>query len=73
MLISKTLLMLTFKMERDGDQVHAFCPQLKGCHSFGKTPQEALKNLKDAISLYLDDEVESQTVDELIDDGNVTV
>jgi predicted RNase H-like HicB family nuclease len=72
-LITKTLLMLTFKLEQDGKQIHAFCPELKGCHSFGNTPQEALKNLKEAMSLYLDDELESQTVDELIDDGNVKI
>lgn len=53
--------MLTFKLKKDGDQYHAFCPELKGCHTFGSTPDEALKNLKNAVSLYLEDEMEEQT------------
>ena len=32
----------------------AHCPSLKGCHSQGKTEQEALKNIKEAIQLYLE-------------------
>ncbi|MEK7672415.1 MAG: type II toxin-antitoxin system HicB family antitoxin [Patescibacteria group bacterium] len=46
--------MLTFKLEKDGDQYHAFCPELKGCHTFGNNPEEALKNLKNAVSLYIE-------------------
>ena len=29
------------------------CPLLKGCVSQGETEEEALENIKDAISLYL--------------------
>jgi len=32
----------------------ASCPSLKGCHSQGKTQTEALKNIKEAILLYLE-------------------
>ena len=32
----------------------ASCPSLKGCHSQGKTETEAIKNIKEAILLYLD-------------------
>jgi len=30
------------------------CPALPGCHSQGDTKKEALENIKDAISVYLD-------------------
>ena len=30
------------------------CPALPGCHSQGETKKEALENIKDAISVYLD-------------------
>jgi len=45
--------MLSFKIKKDGNKWHAFCPELKGCHSFGSTQEEALNNLKNAVQLYL--------------------
>ena len=30
------------------------CPALPGCHSQGDTRSDALENIKDAISVYLD-------------------
>ncbi|MFH1546676.1 MAG: type II toxin-antitoxin system HicB family antitoxin [Patescibacteria group bacterium] len=45
----------TFRIEKDENEFHVWCPQLSGCHSHGKTRAEALKNLKDAIALYLED------------------
>lgn len=50
--------MISFKVEKDGEKFHAFCPELIGCHTFGNTAEEALRNLKNAVSLYLDDELE---------------
>lgn len=39
--------------EEDGTySVH--CPALKGCHSQGETREEALKNIQEAIQLYLE-------------------
>ncbi len=32
----------------------AFCPALKGCVTQGRTEQEAIANLKEAIELYLE-------------------
>ncbi len=32
----------------------AYCPALKGCVTQGKTEKEAIKNLKEAITLYLE-------------------
>jgi predicted RNase H-like HicB family nuclease len=34
---------------------HAFCPALKGCHTWGHTYPEALTNLREAVELYVDD------------------
>ncbi len=58
--------MLTFKIKKDGNKFHAFCPELKGCHTFGSTPEEAIKNLKNAIEIYLEDELENQIFEDLI-------
>lgn len=44
----------TFKVEKDGVAYHAWCPELPGCHTHGKSVNEALENLKDAVQLYLD-------------------
>ena len=30
------------------------CPALPGCYTQGETKEEALENIKDAISVYLD-------------------
>ena len=38
--------------EEGGYHIHA--PALKGCHSFGATREEALKNIAEAISLWLE-------------------
>ncbi|MBI5092213.1 MAG: type II toxin-antitoxin system HicB family antitoxin [Candidatus Hydrogenedentes bacterium] len=34
--------------------VAAWCPELPGCASAGKTELEAMENIKEAISLYLE-------------------
>lgn len=38
---------------------HAFCPGLKGCHSWGHTFDEALMNIQEAVQLYVEDLIES--------------
>ncbi|MBM3925949.1 MAG: type II toxin-antitoxin system HicB family antitoxin [SAR202 cluster bacterium] len=32
----------------------AYCPELPGCTSAGDTEEEALRNIKEAIALYLE-------------------
>ena len=39
--------------------VVAHCPSLKGCWSQGKTEQEAIKNIKEAVALYLESDSKS--------------
>lgn len=42
------------RLEKDEDGVWVVtCPSLPGCISQGKTQAEALKNIKDAISLHI--------------------
>ena len=33
---------------------HVYAPALKGCHSYGSTSEEALANIAEAISLWLE-------------------
>ncbi len=42
-------------IEKEGKWYTALCPEL-GVASQGKTRSEALKNLKEAVELYLEDE-----------------
>jgi len=42
-------------IEKDKDGYFATCPELQGCHSQGDTYEEALENIKDAITLHLQD------------------
>ncbi len=39
--------------DEEGGGFVVTCPLLNGCVSQGKTEEEALENIKDAISLYL--------------------
>ena len=41
-------------VEPDGDEFHAFCPELKGLHVAGDTAEEALMNAADGASAYLE-------------------
>ncbi|GAA8431951.1 hypothetical protein HpDR47_12550 [Helicobacter pylori] len=42
-------------IEKDENGYFAFVPFLKGCVSQGKSYEEALRNIKEAIELYLGD------------------
>ena len=44
----------------DGRQAyHAYCPGLKGCHTWGYTYDEALVNIQEAVQLYIEDVIEA--------------
>ena len=38
---------------------HAYCPGLKGCHTWGYTYHEALINIQEAVQLYIEDVIEA--------------
>jgi predicted RNase H-like HicB family nuclease len=42
-------------VEQDTDGFYVTCPLLQGCYSQGVTYEEAMKNIKDAIRLHLED------------------
>jgi predicted RNase H-like HicB family nuclease len=42
-------------VEKDGEWFIAYCPEIPGANGRGKTREEALQSLSDAISLILDD------------------
>lgn len=39
----------------DGGGFHVWCPELRGCHSFGVTEEEAVDNIVQTIGLYLNE------------------
>jgi predicted RNase H-like HicB family nuclease len=41
-------------IEQDESGCYAWCPELKGCQSQGKTVEETLVNIREAIELYLE-------------------
>jgi len=45
-------------IERDEEGYFAFCPELQGCYSQGKTYEEVLENVRDAIRLHVEDRLE---------------
>jgi predicted RNase H-like HicB family nuclease len=42
-------------IEKDKNGYFAYCPSLKGCQTQGDTYEETVENIKEAISLYLED------------------
>lgn len=44
------------------------CPQFRGCHSQGKTKEEAINNIKEAIKEWLEAEKEEQKIFSIIEE-----
>ena len=42
-------------IESDSDGFFAYCPDLQGCYTQGRTFEEALVNIRDAARLHLED------------------
>jgi len=42
-------------IERDGDWFIAYCPEIPGANGQGRTKEDCLQNLSDAINLILQD------------------
>ena len=49
------------QFEDGKDAYHAYCPALKGCHTWGHTYEEALVNIQEAVELYVEDLIEAAT------------
>jgi predicted RNase H-like HicB family nuclease len=45
----------TAVVERDGEWFIAYCPEIPGANGQGKTKEESLESLSDAIALILED------------------
>ncbi len=45
---------LNIIIENDEFGYFSYCPELEGCHSQGENLDDALKNIKEAIELYLE-------------------
>ncbi len=41
-------------IEKDEHGYYAYCPELEGCQTQGDSLEEVLKNIKEAIELYLE-------------------
>jgi predicted RNase H-like HicB family nuclease len=48
-------LQLTAVVERSRGGYVATCPQLQGCYTLGRTYEEVMQNIRDAIRLHLED------------------
>lgn len=46
-------------VKRDKEGYFAFCPELQGCYTQGKSYEEVLENVKDAIRLHVEDRLSS--------------
>ena len=45
-------------IEKDSEGYFAICPELQGCCTQGKSYEEVLENIKDAIRLHVEDRLE---------------
>ena len=45
---------LNVTINKDKNGYYIYCPELPGCHTQGDTLDEALENIKEAASLYLE-------------------
>jgi len=61
--MSKTknqILHLPILIEQDEDNIYIVsCPVFKGCHSYGKTIEEALANIREVIDICIEEEKET--------------
>ena len=53
---------------------HAYCPALPGCRTWGHTYKEAEANIREAVSLYVEDMLEAGDevpMDSILLDGDI--
>ena len=52
----KSKIHLPIMIDQDEDNVYIVsCPQFKGCHSYGKTIEEAMSNIDEVIEMCLEE------------------
>lgn len=52
--VKKLTFEVSFFIEKDDGEYHAFCPSLKGLHTSGRTRREALENAVCAAEAYIE-------------------
>ena len=60
-------------IEKDRHGYVAWCPQLPGCMTQGKSYEEVRENIKDAVHLYLDDLEETPSTSDAVSVTMITV
>ena len=53
------------EMDEDGYYVVS-CPVFRGCHTQGKTIEEALFNIREVVEMCLEDEAEPQSLNRFV-------
>ncbi len=57
-------------IEKDEQGYYAYCPELEGCQTQGETFEETLKNIREAVELYLEtlseDEIKASLSKEIV-------
>ncbi len=54
-LVKKLRFPVIVEVDEDGYYIVS-CPLFKGCHTYGKTIEEALENIKEVIEMCLEEE-----------------
>jgi predicted RNase H-like HicB family nuclease len=62
--VKKLHLPIIIEMDEDGYYIVS-CPSFKGCHSYGKTIDEALKNIREVINICLE-ETKTEELNEFV-------
>ena len=63
-------------VEKDKQGYFAYCPELQGCYTQGKTFEEVVENIKDAIKLHVKDRLASNepvTTSEIVSLSSIEV
>jgi len=47
-------------IEKDEHGYYAYCPELEGCQTQGETFEETLKNIREAVELYIETSSEDE-------------
>ena len=54
-LVAMKSMVFPIVVEQDEDGFYVDCPSLQGCHAQGRTYEEALANIRDAVELHIED------------------